>query len=149
MIDSGRPSNDERGRFVNTKILMVASSLALGLAGLAASFAPSELLLALGSPATEPLPVLIQLLGATYIAFALTNWTAKDNIIGGIYSRPLSIGNCVHFIVGSLALAKQQFSHDVSLPLLAALFAYTLFAIGFGWLVFGYGTACKVAAPER
>ncbi len=133
---------------MNTKTLMVACSLVLGLAGLAASFAPSELLRALGSPAAEPLPVLIQLLGATYVAFALTNWTAKDNMIGGIYSRPLSIGNCVHFVVGALALAKQQFSHDASVPLLAALIVYTIFAICFAWLVFGRGAACKVAAAE-
>lgn len=124
---------------------MITSSMALGLAGLAASFAPSELLRALGSPVVQPLPVLIQLLGAMYIAFAITNWTAKGNIIGGIYSRPLSLGNCVHFIMGALALAKQQFSHGVSTPLIAILIAYTVFAICFAWLVFGYGTACKVA----
>lgn len=128
---------------MNTKVLMGASSLALGLAGIAASFAPSELLRVLGSSAAEPLPVLIQLLGAMYFAFALTNWTAKDNIIGGIYSRPISLGNCVHFVAGALALAKQQFSHGVTLPLVAVLIAYTLFAICFAWLVFGYGTACK------
>ena len=134
---------------MNTKILMVTSSLVLGLAGLAASFAPSELLRALGSPGAEPLPVLIQLLGSMYFAFAITNWTAKDNMIGGIYSRPLSLGNCVHFVVGALALAKQQFSHKVSVPLMAALIVYTVFAICFAWLVFGHGAACKVAAPEQ
>jgi hypothetical protein len=128
---------------------MVTSSIALGLAGIAASFAPSELLRALGSPAAEPLPVLIQLLGGMYFAFAIMNWTAKDNIIGGIYSRPLSLGNCVHFVVSSLALAKQQFSHSLSMPLIAALLVYTIFAICFAWLVFGYGAACKVAAPEQ
>lgn len=128
---------------------MAISSLALGLAGLAASFAPAELLRALGSPAAEPLPVLIQLLGSMYLAFAITNWTAKDNMIGGIYSRPLSLGNCVHFVVGSLALAKQQFSHDMSVPLITALIVYTIFAICFAWLVFGYGSACKVAAPKQ
>ena len=134
---------------MNTKILMVASSLFLGLAGVAASFAPSELLRALGSPEVEPLPVLIQLLGGTYVAFALTNWTAKDNMIGGIYSRPLSLGNSVHFVAGALALAKQQCSHEVSTPLTAALIIYTVFAILFAWLVFGQGAACKVAAPEQ
>ena len=128
---------------------MTLSSLFLGLAGLAASFAPSELLRALGAPVAEPLPVLIQLLGGTYVAFAMTNWTAKDNMIGGIYSRPLSLGNCVHFVVGSLALAKQQFSHGTSVPLLALLVVYTIFAICFAWLVFGHGAACKVAAPEQ
>ena len=134
---------------MKTKLLMATSSLALGFAGIAASFAPSELLRALGSPAAEPLPVLIQLLGGMYVAFAITNWTAKDNIIGGIYARPISLGNCVHFIVGALALAKQQFSHGVSMPLIAVLVVYTIFAICFAGLVFGYGTACKVAAPEQ
>lgn len=128
---------------MKTKILMVTSSVALGLAGIAASFAPAELLRALDSATAEPLPVLIQLLGAMYLAFAITNWTAKDNIIGGIYSRPVSLGNCVHFIVGSLALVKQQLAHSASMPLIAALIVYTIFAIGFAWLVFGYGTACK------
>jgi hypothetical protein len=127
---------------------MAASSLALGLAGIVASFAPSELLRALGSPAADPLPVLIQLLGGLYVAFAITNWTAKDNIIGGIYARPISLGNCVHFLAGSLALAKQQFSQGVSLPLMVVLIAYTLFAVCFIWLVFGRGAACKVAARE-
>ena len=134
---------------MNTKILMVTSSVVLGLAGLAASFAPSELLRALGSPVTEPLPVLIQLLGSLYLAFALTNWTAKDNMIGGIYSRPLSLGNCIHFVVGTLALAKQQFSHDINVPLIVVLIVYTVFAVCFAWLVFGYGTACKAAAPVQ
>jgi hypothetical protein len=128
---------------MNTKILMAASSLALGVAGIVASFAPSELLQALGSPAAAP--VLIQLLGGAYLAFAITNWTAKDNVIGGIYSRPLSLGNSVHFLTGSLALAKQQFSQGVSLPLVAVLIAYSVFAVCFLWLVFGRGAACKVA----
>jgi len=128
---------------------MVASSLALGLAGIAASFAPSELLRVLGSPAMGPLPVLIQLLGGLYLAFAFTNWTAKDSAIGAIYSRPLSLGNCINFTNGSLVLAKQQLSSGVSMPLIAVLAIYTTFAICFGWLVFGYGTACKVAAPEQ
>lgn len=74
---------------------------------------------------------------------------AKDSMIGGIYSRPLSLGNCVHFVVGSLALAKQQLYHDMRVPLIALLIVYTVFATSFAWLVFGYGAACKVAAPER
>jgi hypothetical protein len=130
---------------MNTRILMAASSLALGLAGLAASFAPAELLRVVGSSTAEPLPVLAQLLGGAYLAFAVANWTAKDSLIGGIYARPLSLGNCVHFVTGALALAKQQLSHGVSAPLLIALVAYTVFAVGFGWLVFGRGAACSVA----
>ena len=134
---------------MNTKVLMTASSLALGLAGVAASFAPTELLRALGSPAPEPVPVLIQLLGGAYLALALANWTAKDSLIGGIYARPLSLANSVIFTTGTLALAKQQFSHGASTPLLSAFVAYAVFAVGFAWLVFGRGAACKVAAPGQ
>ena len=133
---------------MNTRILMIISSSVLGLAGLAASFAPSELLSALGSPVAEPLPVLIQLLGSLYLAFAITNWTAKDNMIGGIYSRPLSLGNCVHFVVGTLALAKQQFSHDMSVPLIGVLIVYTIFAICFAWLVLGMGPLARSPLPS-
>jgi hypothetical protein len=67
------------------------------------------------------LPVLIQLLGGLYVAFAITNWTAKDNIVGGTYARPVSLCNCVHLLTGSLAPAKQQFSRGVSLPLMVVL----------------------------
>ena len=122
---------------MNTRLLMTASSMALGLAGVAASFAPEELLAFAGAPAVQPLPVLIQLLGAMYVAFALTNWTAKDSVIGGIYARPLSLGNCVHFVAGALALAKQQTTHGPSPMLMAALAVYAVLALCFTWLVFG------------
>ena len=74
---------------MKTNLLMVVSSILLGLAGIVALFAPQELLAALHVPVTHPLPVVIQLMGALYFAFALTNWTAKDSIIGGIYARPI------------------------------------------------------------
>jgi len=130
---------------LNTRTLMAASSLFLGAAGLLASFAPHELLAFLGAPAAGPAPVLVQLMGALYFSFALVNWTAKDNIIGGIYSRPVSLGNLAHFVMGALALAKQQSSGDVHGIMLVLLAIYAVFAILFGWLVFGRGTACKVA----
>jgi len=122
---------------VNTRLLMTASSMALGFAGIAASFAPEELLASVGAPAVQPLPVVIQLLGAMYVAFALTNWTAKDSVIGGIYARPVSIGNCAHFVTGALALAKQQTTHGPSTMLMVALAVYAVLALCFTWLVFG------------
>ena len=79
---------------MNTRTLMVASSLVLGAAGLAMTFAPAELLTALPASAAEPLPVLLQLLGALYLSFAFANWTAKDSLIGGIYARPYTAAFC-------------------------------------------------------
>lgn len=131
---------------MKTKRLMIASSATLAVAGGAASFAPAELAGILGIPAAQPVPVIFQLLGALYLAFAITNWTAKDNAIGGIYSRPLSLGNFLHFAVGALALAKQQATGERSILLLAVLFVYMVFSLLFGWLLFRQGAAIKAAA---
>jgi hypothetical protein len=122
---------------MNTRLLMIASSVALGIAGLVATFAPVELLHALGASAAAPVPLVVQLLGALYVGFALMNWTAKDNAIGGIYSRPISLGNSVHFAVGALALAMGGLGPGASPLLVAGFSIYTLFAARFLWLVFG------------
>jgi hypothetical protein len=121
---------------MNTKYLMVSSSVFLGLLGLLALFVPEELLKILSLPFTSSLPVLIQLLGALYLSFALMNWTAKDNIIGGVYLRPISIANFSHFMIGALTLLNNQFSNGANLYLLGISIMYVVFAIIFAWLVF-------------
>lgn len=129
---------------MNTRLLMAASSVTMAVAGLAASFAPTELLTVLKVGVAAPLPVMIQLLGALYVAFAIANWTAKDSLIGGIYARPLALGNFLHFGAGALALAKHEWAAGYHDPLVSALVVYTLFALGFGWLIFGRGAACAM-----
>ena len=121
---------------MKTRTLMMASSLFLGVAGLSALFAPEELLKLVSLPQTTPLPVLIQLMGALYLSFALMNWTAKESIIGGIYLRPISIANFLHFIMGALTLIKYQLSNVVNGFLWGALIFYIVFSIIFTWLVF-------------
>ena len=121
---------------MNTKYLMVSSSVFLGFLGLLSLFVPEELLKILSLPFTSPLPVLIQLLGALYLSFALMNWTAKDNIIGGVYLRPISIANFSHFMIGALTLLNNQFSNGANLYLLSVSIVYAVFAIIFTWLVF-------------
>ena len=130
---------------MNTKWLMVASSAWLGALGVAATFAPVELLAAINAPVVAPLPVFMQLLGALYFGFAMANWTAKDNMIGGVYARPLSIANCVHFVAGGLALIKAAFVGNMALPLLVVTVAYAILGALFAYLVFGRGAACVVA----
>ena len=121
---------------MNTKILMTSSSLTLGSAGIFALFAPENLLALLDASPENPLAMLIQLLGALYFSFALMNWTAKDSAIGGIYARPVSLGNFAHFFSGTLILAKYMQSSEFNLSILLALVVYTIFAVIFYWLVF-------------
>jgi hypothetical protein len=120
---------------MNTKLLMTISALTMGAAGIALSFLPHELLNYLTSPTGTVLDSLIlQILGALYFAFAMVNWTAKANLIGGIYSRPIAIGNLTHFSIGALALFKGYFSnHDMVILTFSAFYIVLaiLFAIVF------------------
>lgn len=118
------------------KSFLIASIFALGLAGIAALFAPQEVAQALGLPANELLFVLIQVFGALYFAMALMNWTAKDSPIGGIYARPVTLANLTHFTIGALILIKYQVAQPFSLALIVLVLFYTIFALIFGWLVF-------------
>ncbi len=119
-----------------TRLIMAASAIVLGLGGVAASFAPQEILSAFGTTAEGILPVLVQLHGAMLLGFAMMNWMAKDGLIGGIYNRPLAIGNLVHFVVGALALGKFVLRGDAAVATMVVAAVYTLFAIAFARVLF-------------
>ncbi|MEO6995959.1 MAG: hypothetical protein ABI273_20310, partial [Lacunisphaera sp.] len=74
---------------------------------------------------------------------------AKDSLIGGIYARPLSVGNSLHFTAGALALFKYQLTTGFHGPLTVALVVYAIFALAFLSLVFGRGVACRVNPPVK
>ncbi len=120
---------------MNTKLLMTVSALVMGITGIILSFSPHEVLHHFNAATTVSDPLILQILGALYFAFAMVNWTAKGNLIGGIYARPIAIGNLTHFIVGSLALIKNYFSqHDVTILMFA--FIYMIFAVLFSIVFF-------------
>jgi hypothetical protein len=131
---------------MNTRILMTATSIVLALAGVLTLFLPDNLLALLGLPATQPMPVLVQLLGSLFFSLAILDWTAKDSRIGGIYARPISLGNFTHFFVGALLLVKFQLSNAGHAALWVVVIVYGVFAALFGWLLFGSSGIAKGAA---
>ena len=121
---------------MNTKLLMIASSFTLGILGLAATFFPSEIFAYFNISNAGIATLLLQVAGALYVGFAMMNWMAKGNIIGGIYSKPLAMGNFTHYLVAALALIKgTAYYHEFRLMIMLAVL-YTVFAILFGWLAF-------------
>lgn len=122
---------------VKTKLLMTLSAVSLAFVGLACSFAPQEILTYFGVIKSDVIPLIIQVLGALYLGFAVLNWTAKANLIGGIYSRPVAIGNFMHYLVTSLALVKYFMGHMDHKMILIPLIIYSIFAILFGKVLFG------------
>ena len=121
---------------MNTKIVMISSGLFLGVLGITFTFIPDEIVSGLVET-PSPMSILpLQLLGALYIGFALLNWMAKESLIGGIYNRPIAIGNFTYFAVGAMALIKiitKIQTHSEIVISLATV--YVIFAILFGYVI--------------
>lgn len=115
---------------MNTKLLMAISSLFLGILGIILNFAPDEVAQALQLNGSS---IILQMLGAVYFGFAILNWMAKANLIGGIYSRPVAFGNFAHFLIGGFSLLKMN-SNQVGILIFCGFFL--LFAILFGIVLF-------------
>jgi energy-converting hydrogenase Eha subunit C len=119
---------------MNTKLLMATSAIVLGAIGIALTFMPEEVSHFL--KLTESSPIIFQILGALYFGFAMLNWTAKGNLIGGIYSRPVAIGNFSHFLIGGLALIKLAINNLDWTSIWICAILYLIFASLFGWVLF-------------
>ena len=127
---------------MNTKLLLTTSAIVLGAAGIAASFLPHELLRAANIAPANLLPVLVQLLGALFFAFAMVNWTSRGSLIGGIYNRPVAIGNLTHFVIGALALTKHAVRDGSGIVWTTAV-VYVVFALAFTAMFFRSPVAPK------
>jgi hypothetical protein len=125
---------------MKSRWVMAASALFMAVLGLAGTFLPQEILAWLMAPLHAPqsalLPLVIQLAGALYIAFAMLNWMAKDSVIGGIYNRPLAMGNLLHFTAGGMALLRGAVARGAPAGVLGIAACYAVLAVAFGLLVF-------------
>ena len=59
----------------------------------------------------------------------MINWTAKANLIGGIYGRPIAIGNLTHFFIGSMALMKSGVLFLLPLTIIYSVMAVVFFIV--------------------
>jgi hypothetical protein len=107
-----------------------------GLLGITASFFPKEILNYTGVSPTGTLMLLIQIMGALYFGFAIMNWMAKTVLIGGIYARPLAMGNFAHFMIAAFAFIKAAMNNSVSQFLWIIAVIYLIFAVLFGIVLF-------------
>jgi hypothetical protein len=122
---------------MKTKLLMTLSALVLGILGVAATFLPQEIL-AYGEMKAGTLGILlVQMLGAAYLGFAMLNWMNRENLMGGIYNRPAALGNFFHFTVVALALLKDVLGGRNEPGLMAGAVLFSIFAVWFGKALFG------------
>ncbi len=91
---------------LQTRLLMSISAFVLFVIGVAFSFVSQEILEAVHGRAEPATVVVMQLLGAAYLAFAFLNWLSRGATLGGIYGRPLSMPNLLHFSIVAITLIK-------------------------------------------
>ena len=123
---------------MNTKTLMIISAVFLAINGFLFTFFPNEIaVLLLGINSDNYIFILIlQILGALYLGFSILNWMSKTSLIGGIYNKPLLIGNLLHFFTASMALIKLTpafYDHQL---IFSYTIIYSLFTLSFGYVFF-------------
>jgi hypothetical protein len=123
---------------VKTKLLLSASAIVMAALGVVATFAPQETLAALGSRPEGRAVLLVQVAGALYLGFAMVNWMSRANLMGGIYNRPLALGNFLHFTVVALAALRVLIAGERLPELIAGAVAYAAFCVWFGLVLFTY-----------
>jgi len=128
---------------MNTKILMMLSAVFLALLGLLTSYWPDKVLETHGTVPDNTTLLLLQMMGALYLGFAILNWTARGVLIGGIYARPLALGNFLHFAMVGVMLARAAVTHGV-IQLASSALVFSGFAIWFGIVLF----TSPVKAPQ-
>ncbi len=133
---------------MNTKLLMILSSLLMAICGVLLLFAPHEILNYFNVDSNGILPLFIQIISALYLGFAMLNWMAKTVLIGGIYARPLVMGNFLHFTVGAFALLKYAYAARNSWVVWIAAIIYSLLAILFGIVLFTHPLKTKNATEK-
>jgi len=121
---------------MNTKALMSFSALFMAGLGFVASFLPQEIATHFGAHQDSQIVLLIQIGGALYLGFAFLNWMARAVLIGGIYSRPVALGNFLHFGVAAIILLKTLVSGFRANEVFLGTALYSLFAIWFGLVLF-------------
>ena len=120
-----------------TKTLMIISAIFLAVNAFGFSFFPNEISILLTNHDNHIFTLILQILGALYLGFSYINWMSKNSLIGGIYNKPLLIGNTLHFLTASMAMIKLVFKFENNLQLILPYTAiYCLFTLFFGYVFF-------------
>lgn len=112
--------------------LMAASAVTTGGLGLALVFLPMELAPVLGLGGGDAwLPA--QLFGGALAAFGILNWAGRGAVYGGIYGRPILLGNLLLGVMVATSLGREAAGPGAW----AVVALFTLHALGFARFLFG------------
>ena len=121
---------------MKTKLLMTSSALFCVIIGILLLFLPNEIAEYLNVEPTIITILFLKILSALYLGFGILNWTVKGSLIGGIYNRPIALGNLLHFVVGSIELVKVISNIETHREIIIFLTAlYIIFGVLFAYVL--------------
>ena len=121
---------------MKTKLLMTSSALFCGIIGILLLFLPNEIAEYLNVEPTIITILFLKILSALYLGFGILNWTVKGSLIGGIYNKPIALGNLLHFVVGSIELVKVISNIETHREIIIFLTAlYIIFGVLFAYVL--------------
>ena len=114
---------------------MTSSALFYAIIGFLLSFLPNEIAGYLNVESNIITILFLNITSALYFGFGILNWMAKGTLIGGIYNKPIAIGNLMHFGVGAIALIKVVSNIKTHSEIVISLtVVYIIFAILFVYI---------------
>ncbi|WP_437397412.1 hypothetical protein [Flagellimonas lutimaris] len=120
---------------MNIKLLMTTSAIFLAIIGALLSFLPNETAAYFNIESNLVTILFLKIMSALYLGFGILNWMAKGTLIGGIYNRPIAIGNLMHFGVGAIALVKVVSNIETHSEIIISLtVVYLIFALLFAYV---------------
>ena len=115
---------------MNTKILLTIAALVQFVFALVGTFMPDEVVGYLGGGSGSAM-LFVQLLGAATLGLAMMNYMSRGSRIGGIYNKPLLIGNLAFWVSSAAALWRFEPVPDMQMLHYAIAGVFTVLALCF------------------
>lgn len=118
-----------------SKPMMTASGIILISVGAIANFMPVKLAIKLGLGEPKLGGLLFQILAGFLLGLGIINWMYRGSPIGGIYNRPVAMGNLLTFVVVSFALGRALLDGFIPVIYTSMFIVTFILALGFIYLV--------------
>lgn len=128
--------------------IMVASAVLMLVVGLACLFVPSLIATALNQ--SLQVAIAFQLVAAGPFGFAMLNWSARGQMLGGIYRRPLVAANFTNAGILTLVLTTDQLTNPSVTGIVGSI-VFLVYWASFTWLLFSKPPGVRdhqIADPE-
>jgi len=111
--------------------LMITSGLVHVIVGVLLIFIPEELLLWTDGHAGDVATLAVSITGAAILGIGMLNYLGRSAIYGGIYGKPIVLGNLIFHFIAALELIRYLFEvHQFGYLVIFAIL-YAFLAAGF------------------